>query len=577
MEAINWNDIPDPVDLDVWNRLVNNFWIDTKIPLSNDIPTWETLTPLEKETTKKIFAGLTLLDTIQSKEGAPSLMKDARTPHEEAVLANLCFMEAVHAKSYSSIFSTLCSSQEINELFRWARENPHLQKKAELIGKFYHGEDPIMKKAASVFLESFLFYSGFYLPFYWASRAKLTNTADIIRLIVRDECLTADHEVLTPKGFIPVSEVNMSTILAQWNTSDLKLDWVKPLAVKEHRDLPCFEIYNYHRTFIHKSTAKHRLYVEKLSNTGLWTQHKMKVEDFISREQSKFFRFVSALNHEFEVIRTMTEEERTAIRAYLSTPSNKRTGSLWDFADLDKISKSWAIDFLDIVYESGWFQTEFKYRVKNSQRKGFIRNPNLRDLDFIQALLFMTDKTATLKVMNRSVLNVLNYSHTSFNRLSIRAIPDQRTYSITVPSTYFVTRCQGTMTLTGNSIHGYYIGYKFQQAFRELSPEKQQEYKDRIMDLMLELYDNEIQYTQSLYDELGWTEDVKKFLHYNANKALMNLGFDPLFPKDACNVSPEILAALDPSGNETHDFFSGNGASYVIGKAEETLDEDWEF
>ncbi|MEY3384774.1 MAG: hypothetical protein RLZ38_275, partial [Actinomycetota bacterium] len=28
---------------------------------------------------------------------------------------------------------------------------------------------------------------------------------------------------------------------------------------------------------------------------------------------------------------------------------------------------------------------------------------------------------------------------------------------------------------------------------------------------------------------------------------------------------------------ENHDFFSGSGSSYVIGKHEATKDEDWEF
>ena len=35
------------------------------------------------------------------------LMADVQTPHEEAVLSNISFMEAVHARSDSSIFSTL--------------------------------------------------------------------------------------------------------------------------------------------------------------------------------------------------------------------------------------------------------------------------------------------------------------------------------------------------------------------------------------------------------------------------------------------------------------------------------------
>ena len=38
-------------------------------------------------------------------------------------------------------------------------------------------------------LESFLFYSGFYLADALLAQAKLTNTADLIRLIIRDEAV----------------------------------------------------------------------------------------------------------------------------------------------------------------------------------------------------------------------------------------------------------------------------------------------------------------------------------------------------------------------------------------------------
>src|SRR5213592_4290572 len=137
----------------------------------------------------RVFTGLTLLDTIQGTVGAISLIKDAVTPHEEAVYTNIAFMESVHAKSYSSIFSTLCSTREIDDAFRWSRENKHLQAKADLVEARYGGDDPHKKKIASTLLESFLFYSGFYLPLYWSSRTKLTNTADLIRLIIRDEAV----------------------------------------------------------------------------------------------------------------------------------------------------------------------------------------------------------------------------------------------------------------------------------------------------------------------------------------------------------------------------------------------------
>ncbi|WP_332798112.1 ribonucleotide-diphosphate reductase subunit beta, partial [Xanthomonas sp. WCS2019Cala2-53] len=77
---------------------------------SNDIQSWATLTEDEKLLTMRVFTGLTLLDTVQATVGAVSLIPDASTPHEEAVLTNIAFMESVHAKSYSSVFSTLCST-----------------------------------------------------------------------------------------------------------------------------------------------------------------------------------------------------------------------------------------------------------------------------------------------------------------------------------------------------------------------------------------------------------------------------------------------------------------------------------
>ncbi len=314
VKAINWNRIEDDKDLEVWNRLTSNFWLPEKVPLSNDVQSWGTLTGDEQRLTIRVFTGLTLLDTIQNVVGAPTLMQDAVTPHEEAVLSNIAFMEAVHARSYSSIFSTLCSMRDVDDAYLWSEENPYLQRKSDLIMKEYEANDPMKRKVASVFLESFLFYSGFYLPMHWSSRAKLTNTADLIRLIIKDE-----------------------------------------------------------------------------------------------------------------------------------------------------------------------------------------------------------------------------------------------------------------------AVHGYYIGYKFQKAYNEATPMEQMEIKDYAIGLLMDLYDNELKYTDSLYDSVGLSDEVRTFLHYNANKALMNLGFDPMFPTEISTPNPAIMSSLSPNADENHDFFSGSGSSYVMGKAEETEDEDWDF
>lgn len=100
----------------------------------------------------------------------------------------------------------------------------------------------------------------------------------------------------------------------------------------------------------------------------------------------------------------------------------------------------------------------------------------------------------------------------------------------------------------------------------KISLGQREELKSFAFDLLLELYDNELQYTDELYAETPWADDVKAFLCYNANKALMNLGYEPLFPAEMAEVNPAILAALSPNADENHDFFSGSGSSYVMGK-----------
>ena len=145
-----------------------------------------------------------------------------------------------------------------------------------------------------------------------------------------------------------------------------------------------------------------------------------------------------------------------------------------------------------------------------------------------------------------------------------------------------ITLASGTadiirLIIRDEAVHGYYIGYKYQRALEQIGQAERDELKDYTFELLFELYDNEADYTEDLYDTVGWTEDVKKFLRYNANKALMNLGYEGMFPKDETNVDPAILSALSPNADENHDFFSGSGSSYVMGKAVATEDEDWDF
>ena len=75
----------------------------------------------------------------------------------------------------------------MKKIFEWTNTNPYLQKKAEIVNEIYLNGSPLEKKVASVFLETFLFYSGFFTPLYYLGNNKLANVAEIIKLIIRDE------------------------------------------------------------------------------------------------------------------------------------------------------------------------------------------------------------------------------------------------------------------------------------------------------------------------------------------------------------------------------------------------------
>lgn len=453
---INWNELQDPFDLEIWNKLVSQFWIDTKIPLSNDLKSWSEMTEAEKLTTKKVFVGLTALDSIQSLVGAPTLQKHALTDHEQHALNNIAFMESVHAKSYSSIFSTLCSDKEIDEMYAWGDANTALQTKGRMIEEAYHSGDIHKIRIASTLLESFLFYSGFFWPLYLSGRKKLTNTSDLIKLIIKDECLVADHELLTPDGWKPIAEITEEDRVAQYLEDGTKIEFVNPVKISSH-------------------------------------------------EAPYIWEFVSAEGH---------------IRQFVS--GNHRMYTV-DSEDRGKITRA-----------DSYVPSKGDYFVGYGDER------------------YPAERVVKTKGEGRTM------------------------YGVEVPSGLLLTRNQGSVTVTGNSVHGLYIGYKHKQAQKPLSPEVREEYKQFTHDLMQELFDNEMVYTRELYDELNLTSEVATFLKYNANKALENLGYEHIYKPEDTRVMPSVMAVLSPGG-DNHDFFSGAGSSYQVAKKVNLSDADFDF
>ncbi|MBG9776079.1 class 1b ribonucleoside-diphosphate reductase subunit beta [Brevibacillus laterosporus] len=192
-EAVNWNEPETPYTEVLWTQNTSQFWLDTEIPISKDLKSWTNLTDNERDTYMKVLGGLTLLDTEQGNVGMPMIAQHVKEKQKKAILIFQAAMEEIHAKSYSTIFTTVANSERINEIFQWVKEDKHLQYKTSVIDEIYRnikdGDNMSLYKAmaASVFLESLLFYSGFFYPLFLAGQGKMVASGEIIKLIIRDE------------------------------------------------------------------------------------------------------------------------------------------------------------------------------------------------------------------------------------------------------------------------------------------------------------------------------------------------------------------------------------------------------
>lgn len=187
MKTLNWNIEEDVFDEYVWDKATAQFWLDTRVPVSNDLSDWRTLSETEKNIINQVVGGLALLDTLQSEEGVNKIRADARTRKEAAVINNFLMMESIHAKSYGTILTSLNENAVIDQVYHWMNNDPQMQYKVRRINEIYQTGDPLQKKVASVFLEGFLYYDNFFLPLWYRGQNKLANLSEIIKLIIRDE------------------------------------------------------------------------------------------------------------------------------------------------------------------------------------------------------------------------------------------------------------------------------------------------------------------------------------------------------------------------------------------------------
>ena len=640
LEGINWNTQPDPIDSDIWDRLTTNFWLPEKIPVSNDVTSWRNMTAAEQDATLKVFTGLTVLDTLQGTVGAVSLIPHAVTPQEEAVYTNIAFMEAFAAgtelltqdgwKAIEHVTTDDLVAQYDPDTNTTSFARPkivdphHSEEVYEIVanngnarqivsgGHRVYFEEKVKKNnecqewqpavAEARDLHKINLKTAHRRFRSAAPAAPGDGLTDLDRMLIainadgsiRGEQYTGEITGTIPTSFTFAKERKAERFLNLASSLGWKVSEVSSRDSRRHFNLavPVEYVADRSKLFKHwwNLTEKSSTWChEFIEENGRWDGHSLKggygVTFYTTRKEDSDF-FVAAAQ-------LAGHRSRTTVRV------DDRSDT---FADSYITNVTWSKDTVGAQ--------SMQVRKVEPQMVYCVQVPTT----------FLVTRNGESPVISGNCVHAKSYSNIFMTLASTPEIDEAFRWSRENEHMQYKARRILTEYATGDSermmiasvmlesflfysgfylplrmaslgkitnaadiirliirdeaIHGYYIGYKYQQKHDK---QRHAELQEEIVELLLDLYENESHFTEQVYDQIGWTEDVKAFLRYNANKAMNNLGYDGIFPSEECKFNAGVMTALDPSANENFDFFSGSGSSYIIGTVEQTEDDDWSW
>lgn len=187
------NDVRYSWAVGLYQQMRENFWIPQKIDVTQDVTDYNNLTLDERRAYDGILSYLTFLDSVQTCN-IPHLKSSVTAPEISLCMAEQISQEAMHNQSYQYLIETIIPSGKRAEIYDLWRTNEILKNRCEFIASSYQQyiDRPTQNNyfgslVANYILEGLYFYNGFQYFYNLASRHLMAGSADIFRMINRDE------------------------------------------------------------------------------------------------------------------------------------------------------------------------------------------------------------------------------------------------------------------------------------------------------------------------------------------------------------------------------------------------------
>lgn len=187
------NDVRYDWAVGLYKQMRENFWIPEKLDITQDVTDYANLTQDERRAFDGILSYLTFLDSIQTCN-LPHIRAVMTAPEVSQCLNEQASQEAMHSNSYQYMIETIIPSERRNTIYDFWRTDKVLRDRCEYIASLYQAyvdnpsdENYFVALVADYMLEGLYFYNGFQAFYNLASRQLMAGSADIFKLINRDE------------------------------------------------------------------------------------------------------------------------------------------------------------------------------------------------------------------------------------------------------------------------------------------------------------------------------------------------------------------------------------------------------
>ena len=177
----------------IYKQMREQFWIPQKIDITSDVTDYNNLTPAERRAYDGVLSYLTFLDSIQTRN-LPNLSGFVSAPEIAQCMTEQASQESMHNESYQVLISAIIPTERRNEVYDLWRSDAVLFERCKHIAGMYQefcdrptAETFFDALVADYLLEGLYFYNGFTLMYSLASRQLMSGSADMFRLINRDE------------------------------------------------------------------------------------------------------------------------------------------------------------------------------------------------------------------------------------------------------------------------------------------------------------------------------------------------------------------------------------------------------